>query len=983
MVGWLGRFLGHGPVSPVAASVGLLAAGSTALFAVLLAALLTTVLAAQPSAAVVLRLAAAAALALAGAVLGALTLALLANRDGRETAAILAAATHPTEHGRAQDALAQTSARLAKTLDCMDQGLVMVGPDRTVQVANRRALELLDLTPEFIAARPTYRAFRAAARRSPRWGSLADDTPLRLSEEDEGERRTIALRHTPDGRALEIRTLRTDDGGMIQTLTDVTDRRKAEDRYRLLAENATDLVSLWPSADSGRIYVSPSARSVVGWEPEEFARLPLARRIHPDDLPRVAAEIADLTAAKPRRVSEHRMRHKAGHHVWVEAAFQLTKAGTPEEALIVSARDVTARRAADAALRESEARHRLLAERTGDIIVRADLDGTLRYLSPAVEGVTGYTPETLLNRRATDLIDPEDRAAVRRAYRRLLVAAPGTKTSLTYRARHRLGHAVWLEVNPTLLRDETTGQPLGYVDVARDVTVRMAVEAELAAAREQTEAARIEAEQASRAKSDFLASMSHEIRTPLNGILGYTELLLDDAALSEAQRRQAERIRSAGSALLTVVNDILDFSEIEAGRVELDPAAFDLRGLTDNAVAIVGQLAERKGLGIDVRVDPAVPARLVGDQNRLRQILLNLLNNALKFTERGTIVLAVTRAACGAVRFAVTDTGIGIAPERQGRLFQRFSQVDGSIRREFGGTGLGLAISKKLVERMGGTIGVESRLGAGSTFWFAVGLPAAGTPPRPPPPQAPERTVSPRRILLAEDLVMNQELVRAVLERAGHTVEVAQDGWEAVIAVQTNPYDLVLMDVQMPGMDGVTATRHIRSLPGPMGEVPVIALTANVLPAQVAAFRAAGMNDHIGKPFRREELQAAVERWTSGAPGRQAPVDRTVYEDVAGLLGPARLARLLDDLAREIGDRLSDACLDGSDLARLRGDAHGLASAAGQLGFAELARLCRDLERACREERDRPGPDLASILAALRQARDRALGEIGRLRPAA
>ena len=343
----------------------------------------------------------------------------------------------------------------------------------------------------------------------------------------------------------------------------------------------------------------------------------------------------------------------------------------------------------------------------------------------------------------------------------------------------------------------------------------------------------------------------------------------------------------------------------------------------------------------------------------------------------------MTRAPCGAVRFAVTDTGIGIAPERQGRLFQRFSQVDGSIRREFGGTGLGLAISKKLVERMGGTIGVESRLGAGSTFWFAVGLPAAGSPPRLPPPQAPERTVSPRRILLAEDLVVNQELVRAVLEREGHTVEVAQDGWEAVIAVQTNPYDLVLMDVQMPGMDGVTATRRIRALPGPMGEVPVIALTANVLPAQVAAFRAAGMNDHIGKPFRREELRAAIERWTGAPPSRQAPVDRTVYDDVAGLLGPARLARLLDDLAREIGDRLSDACLDGTDLARLRGDAHGLASAAGQLGFAELAGLCQDLEQACREERDRPRPDLASILAALRQARDRALGEIGRLRPAA
>ncbi|WP_407519166.1 PAS domain-containing hybrid sensor histidine kinase/response regulator [Methylobacterium oryzisoli] len=944
--------------------------------AVLVAAGSAAILAGDSWPALAPRIAAIAALALAAALLGAFAVR-WRERGGRETAADL------TAHGRAQDALAQTSARLAKTLDCMDQGLVMIGPDRTVQVANRRALELLDLTPAFIAARPTYLAFRAAARRSPRWGSLAEDTPLRLSEEDEGERRTTALRHAPDGRALEIRTLRTDDGGMIQTLTDVTERRSAEDRYRLLAENATDLVSLWPAAETGRIYVSPSARAVVGWEPEEFARLPLAGRVHPDDLPRVAAEIAGLTPEAPRRVSEHRLRHKAGHHVWVEAVLQLTKAGTPEEALILSARDVTARRAADAALRESEALHRLLAERTGDIIARADLDGTLRYLSPAVERVVGFAPETLLNRRTTDLVDPEDREAVRQAYKRLLVADPGAEASLTYRVRHRNGHAVWLEVNPTLLCDEATGEPLGYVDVARDVTVRKAVEAELAAAREQTEAARIEAEQASRAKTDFLASMSHEIRTPLNGILGYTDLLLDDDALSGSQRRQAERIQSAGSALLTIVNDILDFSEIEAGRIDLDPAPFDLRGLADNAVAIVWQLAQRKGLMLDVAVDPSVPARLVGDQNRLRQILLNLLNNALKFTPRGKVTLAVTRAPSGTVRFAVRDTGIGIAPERQGRLFQRFSQVDGSIRREYGGTGLGLAISKKLVERMGGMIGVESRVDEGSTFWFAVDLPEAAAATRPPRPQAPERTVRPRRILLAEDLIVNQELVRAVLERASHTVEVAADGWEAVVAVRTKPFDLVLMDVQMPGLDGVSATRQIRALPGPARDVPVIALTANVLPAQVAALRAAGMNGHIGKPFRREELQAAIERWTGGESHRPAPVDRTVYDDLADLLGPARLARLLDDLAREIADRLSDACLDGADLARLRSNAHGLAAAAGNLGFAELAGLCRDLERACGEERGRPGPDLDALLGAVRRGRDRALTEIHRLRPAA
>ncbi|ACL55190.1 PAS domain S-box protein [Methylobacterium nodulans] len=900
-------------------------------------------------------------------------------RVGTGPPAAAAAASGPESRVDA----ARTAALLGKTLDCMDQGVILVGPDRTVQVANRRAREWLGLSEAFIASRPSYREVRALARRSPHWGSLVADTPLQLSEDDPAATHTVAERRNAEGTVLEIRTVRTEDGGLIQTLTDITERRSAEDRYRLLAENATDLISLQSIRGGTKTYVSPSARAVVGWEPEEFAQLTLAQQLHPDDLARVKREAASLTPDAPRRTSEYRLRHKSGHYVWVESTLLLTKPGTPDEALIIASRDVTARRAADDALRESEARHRLLAERTGDVIARADLDGTLRYLSPSVEPVTGYAADALLGRSAMAHVHPQDRRTVLHRYAALVAAGPGARAKFEYRVRHRHGHDVWLEVNPTVLYDEATGVPLGFVDVARDVTARKAVDAELAAAREQAEAARVHAELASQAKTDFLASMSHEIRTPLSSVIGYTELLLDDPDLTEGQRLQASRIRSAGSALLTVVDDILDFSKIEAGQVDLDLMPFALHGLIENAVAIVRQLAERKGLEIRVDIDPALPQTLVGDQNRLRQILLNFLNNALKFTRRGRVVLAVATAGSTdrgwPIRVSVTDTGIGIAPEQQARLFKRFTQVDGSIRREFGGTGLGLAISKKLIELMGGAIGVVSAPGEGSTFWFEVVLPEASAAPA--PAEAPlARPVRPARILLVEDLIVNQDLARAVLERAGHMVDVANDGLEAIAAVQAKDYDLVLMDVQMPGMDGVTATRHIRALPQRVSLIPIIAMTANVLPAQVSEFRAAGMNDHLGKPFRRDELQAVIDRWIGegtvaphpGA-GAAAAVDRRVYDDVVDLLGPDRLAHFLDELAREIRDRLSDARLAADDPQRLARDAHSLVASAGTLGFSELSGLCKQLEEACQSGAS------GDLLAAVRASRDRALDEIERL----
>lgn len=495
------------------------------------------------------------------------------------------------------------------------------------------------------------------------------------------------------------------------------------------------------------------------------------------------------------------------------------------------------------------------------------------------------------------------------------------------------------------------------------------------------------AERINAAKTEFLAAMSHEIRTPLNGVIGYADLLLEQPELGPTARQYGERIQSAGSALLTIVNDILDFSKVEAGEIKLNPEAFPLAGLIDNTASIVRASAERKGVELAVTVDPEAPTDLLGDQNRLRQVLLNLLNNAVKFTARGSVSLSVAVVAQEAdqvrLRFAVQDTGIGIPAAKRHLLFERFSQVDGSIQREFGGTGLGLAISQRLVNLMGGEIIVESEEGQGSTFWFEVPLRAAHWLVLPQAPMLDRKNFHGCRLLLVEDVPLNQELACAILRRGGHEVDVASNGSEAIRAVQAKEYDLVLMDVQMPGMDGLTATRHIRALEHPSASVPIIALTANVLPQQVSEFRSAGMNDHVGKPFKQQALFAAIERWarkpdcvTPPGPSKSAVVDRATFAEAADSLGPDATRRLLGQLAEELENRFGPAgmVLSRGDVAR---SAHALVGMCGLLGFSTLSQLCSELERACEI-----GGDYSDLLDSVHAARVQAIEVISGLRAA-
>jgi PAS domain S-box-containing protein len=506
-------------------------------------------------------------------------------------------------------------------------------------------------------------------------------------------------------------------------------------------------------------------------------------------------------------------------------------------------------------LRVSEASYRMLANNITDVISLTGTRGERLYVSPSIERALGISAEELLVTPSYKYLHADDAEAVRTLIE--AVTRDGDERSAEYRVHRRDGGIVWTDTTFTRLKDGS-GRVLA---VSRDITQRKQLESELVDALARSEAA-------AGAKSDFLANMTHELRTPLNAILGFSGLLSRSGALSEQDARHVGLIRDASATLLGVIGDVLDFSKLDAGAFELDPQPFDPARLVQSVAAMVSDGAGDKGLTLNVETT-GVDAALVGDAPRLRQVLLNFLSNAIKFTSLGAVDLVASQQLEGdamRLRLEVRDSGIGIPHDQTDAVFMRFTQADASVSRQFGGTGLGLAISKRIIEKMGGQIGVTSVVGQGSTFWFEVTLPVAaalgaGAEPR----QAQEDFDHRLRLLLVEDNAVNRELVGALLSGFDVEIEAAVNGAEALEAFGRARYDLILMDVQMPVMDGLTATRRIRALGTPEAlRIPIIAMTANVLPDQVLGCREAGMNDHLGKPIDPASLLDALGRWSQG-----------------------------------------------------------------------------------------------------------------------
>lgn len=776
--------------------------------------------------------------------------------------------------------------------------------------------------------------------------TLAERGPTMLVQEDAQIRMLVLQVFLASNAllALTVGATSTERDALIARLK-AAKRRQAERsaRERLMIKQAQlaeriGQVGYWTvRAATGETYWSPEVYRIYGVAPDTFNPA-LEDGLSPfvsDDQDTVQRVIRTSMETRSPWLFEANLRQPSGQIVRVRSVgeFLLTPEGDVDTVFGVI-KDITEDYRLLEQVREKETLYRLLADNSSDLIARYGRDSVFTYLSPSVEAILGYRPEELVGRTTAALIHPDDLEQVYETWRVGLES--GQPFSVQYRAIHRNGSIRWMEARPTVSRDQD-GTIIDYIDTIRDISDRH--EREMALAQ-----AIATAQSASRAKADFLSNMSHEIRTPLNGVLGFADLLSRED-LSDGQRHYARRIQSSARALLSIVNDILDFSKIEAGMMTVQARPFAPDVLVEEVIELVRAAYPDAGLAIVTTGRSTVRRLYMGDDDRIRQILLNLVGNAAKFTRRGRVEVK-WQVRKGRLCFVVADSGPGIPADRLETIFDSFSQGDASISRSFGGSGLGLSISRSLARLMEGDLTLTSRVGHGTRVTLDLpAVPARETLPV----ETAARSACPARrgarILVVDDVDINRELIEIGLGMAGHSVTGVESGEAALAALrQGDDYDLILMDVQMPEMDGMAATRAIRALGGSAARIPVIGLSANVLPEQVAACRAAGMDDHLGKPVDMDRLIALIDERLdvtstpySGPPATDPAFAALRSRYLAQLAGvPAEMKALMAG---------SDASERAASLAALT---HRIAGTAGSLGFTGVSEAAAHIAQTAR-----------------------------------